>query len=74
MTDIHVTKNEELMVAQFEGLTDAGEEFVDRIVTDELVVVDAGRVIVRVAKIPELVEQARAEGLAADVEDVTVPR
>jgi hypothetical protein len=44
--DIIITRDRELMVAQAEGVTDAGVEFVDAYNPGaEIVVVDAGRII-----------------------------
>jgi hypothetical protein len=72
--DIDVTSDSELMVAQAEGLTDAGVDFVDRFTTPQMEVPDAGRIIVPTDVVPALLDAARQEGLQIEVRDVTTAR
>jgi len=60
--DLLLTRSNELDVASVQGETEAGVEFVDRWIQDEMVVMDAGLIIIR-GGADELKRQALAEGL-----------
>lgn len=64
--DIVITRGpigEELEVAEVEGLSEAGVDFVDAYTASEIVVTDAGRIIVRLADVPTVVAEAKRAGL-----------
>lgn len=67
--DIRVIRNGELMVAEMEGLTFDGIEFVDGFAAAQMVVVDLGRIILRLEDLPEAVTKANHEGLAVETVD-----
>jgi hypothetical protein len=73
-TDLTLTRSGELEVTQVEGNTRAGVEFVDRWLypENEMVVMDAGRIIIR--DTTDLVAQAQAEGLTIEHEVVEAER
>lgn len=60
--DLLMTRSNELDVASVQGETEAGIEFVDRWIQDEMVVADAGLIIIR-GGADELEHQALEEGL-----------
>lgn len=64
MIDIEVTRSGELMVAGVQGLTDPGVEFVDSFVADQIVVVDADRIVIPDELVPHLLALATVAGLA----------
>lgn len=68
--DIEITKDAtgELMVAQAEGLTEAGTDFVDAYTNEQMVVVDAGRIIIPEADIDAFVLAGQLVGLRVEVE------
>lgn len=69
ISDVVITSGslgEELGVAQVEGLTDAGEEFVDAYIESEIVVVDAGRIVVRLADVSAIVAKCERLGLSVE--------
>ena len=71
MTDIAITKDAtgEFMVAQVEGVTELGEQFIDSYVPTsrrDFVVVDAGRLVIHEDDLPEFLEQCKAQGLVAE--------
>lgn len=66
MADIDITKDRtgETMVVQAEGLTEAGTEFVDAyLVSEEMTVVDSGRIIIWERDLPTFVHAAEESGL-----------
>lgn len=71
MPDLEIGRDGELMVAQVEAQTEAGEEFVDAYQPGDrkLVVVDAGRIIVSTNEVPSLMERAAVAGLTMEVEE-----
>lgn len=64
MTDLEITRDGELMVAQVEGLTDAGVEFVDAYTSPQLVVVDSGRIILPYDALDGCLAHADTAGLS----------
>ena len=72
MTDLLVTRDSELMVAQVEGTTDEGTDFVDGFnpVGVGFVVVDSGRIVVDEGVLPALREGAKQRGLTVAEEVV----
>lgn len=63
MTDLTIARDSELMVAQVEGETAAGIAWIDAYTALDLVVVDAGRIIIPEAGLFALRERARAADL-----------
>ena len=61
-SDLLLTRSNELDVASVQGETEVGIEFIDRWVQDEMVVMDAGLIIIR-GGADELERQALEEGL-----------
>jgi hypothetical protein len=62
--DIEISHSGELMVAQMEGMTEEGIEFVDGYMgTPEMVVVDSGRIVLRASMIEPFVSAAHEAGL-----------
>jgi hypothetical protein len=63
--DIEITKDTtgELMVAQVEGLTEAGIDFVDSYTNERMVVVDAGRIVIPEEDVPALVAACKQSGM-----------
>jgi hypothetical protein len=72
MRDLTLVRSGELMVTQVIGNTPAGIEFVDRWVQEEMVVVDAGAIIVRGSA--PLEAQAQEEGLTIERDMVAVEK
>lgn len=70
MTDLTFSRSGELDVTQIEGNTDAGIEFVDAVTVFDLVVVDAGRIIVPSDNAVALQELATLDGLTVEDEVV----
>lgn len=68
MADVDIIRDRtgELMVAEISGGTEAGEEFVDAWVSPEMVVVDAGRVIVPEDELERVRREAAESGLSVD--------
>jgi hypothetical protein len=52
-----------MMVAHFEGQTEAGTEFIDGYTNARMVVVDSGRIILHTDDEAAFVEAAKARGL-----------
>jgi len=63
--EVQPDKTGELMVTGINGLTEAGEEFVDRYVPPHglMVAVDAGRIVIRETDLDDLIARATSEGL-----------
>lgn len=66
MTDLEVTRSSEFMVAHVEGMTRESEDFLDSYLSIEMIVVDAGRIIVPDSLIGSLLDSARERGLTAN--------
>lgn len=63
MSDFNITSDGELMVVHIEGQTEAATEFVDAYATEEMVVVDSGRIILPERGFNRFVAFAKLEGL-----------
>jgi hypothetical protein len=70
MADLTITRNGELMVAQIEGATDDGTEFVDAYIGDPMTVVDSGRILLPIGSLPAFEFAARERGLSLTSEEV----
>lgn len=68
MTDVEILKNTELGVASLDGQTARGIDFVDLVVYRQLVVVDAGRIIVPLDGLPAVLADAREAGISVEIE------
>lgn len=67
MSDLEVIMDGELMVAQVEGLTEVGVDFLDEYTPSfEYTVVDSGRLIVPQVNLPELLAAATQAGLSSE--------
>jgi hypothetical protein len=73
MPDLLLTRSNELDVSSVSGETEAGVEFVDRWIQDEMTVADAGLIIIRGGE-AELERQALAEGLTVQKDLVRAER
>lgn len=73
MTDLAITRNAELMLAQVEGASDEAVEFVDAWTPSRAgahyEVVDSGRIIVEDDDLAGLLEQATVQGLTHTIEE-----
>jgi hypothetical protein len=64
MADLEITRDGELMVAQIQGASEEGVEFVDAyFATDDIIVVDSGRIIVPLNGLENVYRAAREDGL-----------
>lgn len=70
MADLTITRSGELMVAQIEGATDDGTEFVDAYFADPMTVVDSGRILLPTDSLPAFESAARERGLSLTSEEV----
>lgn len=64
--DLEILRDGEFMIAHVEGTTEAGAEFVDAYLGEEIVVVDSGRIIVQEDDLDRLLENAAAAGLKVE--------
>jgi hypothetical protein len=66
--DVEITKDAtgEFMVAQAEGITDEGAEFVDSYMSAEMHVVDSGRIVLPESAMPAFIEAAKGAGLRVE--------
>ncbi len=67
MSDINIRRDTELMVASVQGFTPAAVDFVEAI-APVVAVIDADRVIVRDAEVPDVHEAALLKGLSVSNE------
>jgi hypothetical protein len=61
--DVEILESEEFMVGQVQGVTDVGIAFVDSYTVGNMVVVDAGRIILLNGDLEPAMEAAKKQGL-----------
>jgi hypothetical protein len=63
VNDLRVTCDSEFEVAQIEGVTERGIEFVDAWLDSKMVVADAGRIVIPLGQLGHLRRIATSRGL-----------